>query len=713
MVATSFSLSRGDFGVADLSKILVTPQLPTRSNRPPDYAAEARALNLLASHMAERPNNVLQNLVEIVLDLVNAGSAGISILEGPLFRWLATAGKFKSLLNATLPRTFSPCGVVLDTSAAQVMLRPARCFPYIDDLPSAVEEVALIPFRQGGEIVGTVWAVHHESELRFDEEDLRLLQSVSFFASAGYQLVCERRQAEGVAERLRKADQELRVSEERLRLALDSAEMGSWNVDASSSTFRSDARARAIFGGDVEGKTLRDILPRVHADDVTEVRAAAERFKTGNHNDGVSIDVRILQEGEAARWVSVRGRVNVEAGSGAISSIDGTISDISERKAVEDRLREIAAELSTADRQKDEFLAMLSHELRNPLAPIRSAASLIRLGQDQPEVQLEAVDVMDRQIDHMVRLVDDLLDVSRVRTGKIELRKARVPLTGIVSEAVERVRPLFDELGHFFEADLPAEPIFVMADAQRISQVVSNLLSNAAKYSERGAEIRLRVVPVPNAVRISVSDTGIGIAEEMLAKVFELFAQVDQTLERTGGGLGIGLSLVRSLVELHHGTVEVRSDGIGHGSEFTVILPAESAGGSAALPTAEVPGKGLIPRKILLVDDNRDSAISLAMILKLQGHSTTLAHDGRAAVAMAEQVRPEVMLVDIGLPGLNGYEVARAVRGKPWGPGVTLIALTGWGRDEDRAESAAAGFDSHLVKPLSYPQLNRILCGIA
>jgi PAS domain S-box-containing protein len=390
------------------------------------------------------------------------------------------------------------------------------------------------------------------------------------------------------------------------------------------------------------------------------------------------------------------------------------LSTISHYVAVAyERLR-LLGKLQETDRRKDEFLATLAHELRGPLAPLASALEILKRAQLDADGDGEPLSharaTMDRQLGQMVRLVDDLLDVSRISQGRLELRRERVELTDVVDQAVEACQALADHLGHQLNVSLPSEPVILDADPVRLAQVLGNLLHNACKYTEPGGRIDLSAERQGSDVAISVTDTGIGIPAEALPKVFEMFAQVDGALERSQGGLGIGLTLVRRLVEMHGGTVEVQSEGRNRGSQFTVRLPMLIEEPRPPRP-ARSGGQEqrLTGRRILIVDDNVDSAASLAMLLRITGNETHTAHDGLEAVASAQRLRPDAVLLDIGLPKLNGYEACRRIREQPWSAGMVLVALTGWGQDEDRRKSLDAGFDHHLVKPVDYAALSRLL----
>jgi CheY-like chemotaxis protein len=371
-------------------------------------------------------------------------------------------------------------------------------------------------------------------------------------------------------------------------------------------------------------------------------------------------------------------------------------------------------ELLEADRRKDEFLATLAHELRNPLAPIRNAVQLLR-AEPSPRKELQlARDIIDRQLNQMVRLVDDLLDVSRITRGKLQLRTERIALADAVNSAIETSRPLIELAGHELTVSLPAEPILLEADLTRLAQVFSNLLNNAAKYTDRGGQIRLSAWREGSDVVVSVADTGIGVSAEQLPRIFEMFSQVTPALERTQGGLGIGLSLVRGLIEMHGGSIEARSDGVGRGSDFRVRLPVllEIPAGLSERCGAEATPAG-VQCRVLVVDDNQDAAKSLALMLRALGHTCETAFDGAEALQVAERFRPEVALLDIGMPKFNGYEVARRLRAEPWGRGLMLIALTGWGQEEDKRLAREAGFDHHLTKPATMDELQRLIVSSA
>jgi PAS domain S-box-containing protein len=389
---------------------------------------------------------------------------------------------------------------------------------------------------------------------------------------------------------------------------------------------------------------------------------------------------------------------------GRVTGVVLVFRDVTERRRAEQTLLQ-------ADRRKDEFLATLAHELRNPLAPIRNSIELLRHADGNADLIGQASLIMERQVGLMVRLVDDLLDISRITQGKVQLRKERVELAAVVQSPVEECRPLIEGQSHELTVTLPPGPIYLEADPTRLGQAFANLLRNAAKYTDKGGRIWLTAERQGGEVVVSVRDTGIGIAAEHLSHIFEMFSQVTPALDRTQGGLGIGLALVKGLVKLHGGSVEARSSGIGLGSEFTVRLPTVEAPGQESQRPKDNGEKSPGGKKcrILIADDLQDSVDSLAMMLRMAGHEIQTAHDGLAAVQAAATFRPDVALLDIGMPKMNGYQAARHIREQEWGKKMVLVALTGWGQEEDKRRATEAGFDHHLTKPVEPAALEKLL----
>jgi PAS domain S-box-containing protein len=421
-----------------------------------------------------------------------------------------------------------------------------------------------------------------------------------------------------------------------------------------------------------------------------------------------TIEQRLRRRDGVYRWFLVRAEPERDA-AGQVVRWYGTCTDIDEAKHLERHLVTQESLLREADQRKDRFLATLSHELRNPLAPIRNAAQILGLPALPPQRLNWAQAVIKRQVTHMAWLLDDLLDVARITQGKLELKKSLVSLQSIVDAAVETTQSLLEERRHHLAVCLPADVPLLDADPVRLSQVLANLLNNAAKYTDCGGRIELSASVEGNAVRISVKDNGIGIPPQSHDRIFEMFSQIGCSTHAEGG-LGIGLSLVKGLVALHGGTTQVASDGAAHGSEFTIRLPlpvlADPTDNGASAP--ELPPCAM-RRRVLIADDNADAADSLAMLVELDGHEVRVAHGGRAALEVAEEFRPQVALLDIGMPDLTGYQVAEALRQEAWGRTIELVALTGLGQDQDRRRSKAAGFDRHLTKPIDMDELTGML----
>jgi len=503
-----------------------------------------------------------------------------------------------------------------------------------------------------------------------------------------------------------RAEVAVMVSEGRYRRLFESAKDGILILDADTA-YITDANA-----------FITELLGYSHADLIGKELWQIGLFKDVDESKAA---MRKLQENRYIRYEDIPletkegRRIDVEFVSNVYSEdhhsvIQCNIRDITERKQLENQLKQVAVERVEADRRKDEFLAMLAHELRNPLAPILNALQIIRLTGGSGLTIVAASEMMERQVNQMVRLVDDLLDVSRISRGKIELRRGRVELTSAINHAVAAIRSQVQSMEHDLLVTLPSQPIYVNADPTRLAQVVGNLLSNACKFTDIGGSISLTVERDGQQAVIRVRDTGVGIAAEQFPFIFDIFTQIDTSLERSVSGLGIGLMLVKTLVEMHDGTVDVSSAGVGLGTEFVVRLPAMTETSEAIIPDAtDINPMPSIARRILVVDDNRDSATTMAMLLKLIGNETSTAYDGLEAVEAAAAFRPDVVLLDIGLPKLNGYEAARRIRAQPWGKEMVLVALTGWGQDEDRLKSTAAGFNGHMVKPVDFAALIKLL----
>lgn len=581
-----------------LDAVLRTEQLRKRPSRPPDYAAESRALASLVQALADAPRTILQALADKTLEVLSAGSAGLSLLtrDGERFYWAAIAGQWSPHLGGGTPSGFGPCGDVIDRNEPLLFSHWEKRYPYLASATPLAEEGLLVPFHVGGRAVGTIWVIAHDAGRKFDAEDLRLLQSLGRFAAAAYE-------------------------------AMESL-------------------------GAVEQR-----------------RAA----------------LNLLEDA------------------------------VRERKLAEDsnrQLRESEAALREADRRKNEFLALLGHELRNPLMPISNASELLArsIGSGNPGARA-AVEMIKRQVSHLARLVDDLLDVGRITQGRIQLRCRPVELGGIIAEAVETVGPQLEARQHRIHvATSTREPLYVQGDSTRLVQCVANVLANAVKYTDPGGDIGIRARAAAGAAVIEISDTGVGIAPELLPRIFDLFVQGDRGLDRSQGGLGIGLAIVRQLIEMHGGEVTARSNGQGSGSVFEIRLPRIDP--PQDMPADATPD-GVRPLRVLIVDDNIDAATSIAMLLTAQGHHAETVNSSKDALEAIDSFKPEVALLDIGLPEMDGYELATRLREQPACNGMRLIALTGYGQPDDRQRALDCGFDDHLVKPIAFGVLERTLAAQA
>jgi signal transduction histidine kinase/ActR/RegA family two-component response regulator len=544
---------------ATLEEVDIRAELQFRPQRPPDYEAEHGALTVLAKEMAENPRNMLQKLVETALDLCQADTAGISLIEGDVFRWEALAGVHASARKGTMPRDASPCGICIDQDATQLMHLADRCFPALMAEPRFVEAL-LIPFHDHGRPIGTVWIVAHQEDRKFDGEDERILHTLANFASAGWQL-----------------------------------------------------------------------------------------------------------------W-----------------------------KAYEN-----AAESS---RRKDDFMAMLGHEFRNPLSAILSASEVLhQIGTNDAGLK-QARGIVTRQARHLGRMVDDLTDLSRISLGRLEVQKETVQIRTLVARALEMTRAQIERHRHHLSVRMPAEPMWVEGDPGRLTQALSNLLDNAAKYTPDGGEISVIAESAGEDVCIKVRDNGIGISSHQVDAVFGLYAQLEGSASNGSAGLGLGLALVRSLVELHGGTIEVVSAGPGKGSQFTVCLPILPKPALHTNGNGTANGSvGSARRRILVVEDNTDLAEAMKQILALKGYAICIAADGEMALKSLRSFDPDVVLLDIGLPDIDGYQVARKMRESTLRNDLVILALSGHGQDEDQRRSIEAGCNGHLLKPVPLDVLESFL----
>jgi PAS domain S-box-containing protein len=510
----------------------------------------------------------------------------------------------------------------------------------------------------------------------------------------------------GFRSRQREAERALRESELRLQLVVNGSGVAIWDSDLSSGHTYWNRRTFELFGYEPTkdgGVTMEMWRQRLHPDDEPAVRQAFDHAIKGKSN--FIVEHRIVRAPGDIIWVSAFGRYYYDA-QGEPVRFAGMNLDITERKRAQEELR-------AADKHKDEFLAVLAHELRNPLAPLRDSLRLFESSSIVDPTLNTARRIMQRQTSQMVRLIDDLLDVSRISRNRLELRKEITTVGEAIESAVETCRPALNAGGHRLNVQMPAEPLYVNADRVRLAQIFGNLLSNSAKYTHPGGDIGITVSKDAGEAAINVTDTGIGIASEDLTRVFEMFTQVGRESDHRVGGLGIGLALVSRLVQMHGGTVSASSAGPGEGSTFTVRLPLSVPEAARAGTLPGRPAQAASERrKVLVTDDNEDAATALALLLTHMGNDVQIAHDGEEALTVAARFQPDLILMDVGMPRLDGLETTRRLRKTEWGRRAAIVALTGWGQEADKRRSHEAGADDHLVKPVDPEALQKVLASM-
>jgi two-component system CheB/CheR fusion protein len=555
--------------------------------------------------------------------------------------------------------------------------------------PAAVG--AAILYGEHGGLVGTAFGF-----------STLVTSSALFFAAAvwivtGTMLRSESAKAQAEATR-DAAERRLRVGEQHLRIALEAARLGTWEYLVKSGELLTSAQCKAIYGLQaMDSFRYSDFIAAIVPEQRERVQDSAEQALNASTDYKEQYEVE-WPDG-TLHWVLAYGRPLIDE-NGNIRMV-GVSLDVTESV----RFRET---LELADRRKDEFLATLAHELRNPLAPIRQAVKVTRSEAASAAQRAWGLNVIDRQASHMAVLLDDLLDVSRITRSQLTLQKDWIDIASVVEAAMETAEPMITANGHLVRLNKPAGSAIVFVDPVRTSQMLSNLLINAAKYSGPGSEIVLGVELETDRLRFRVQDNGIGIAPDMLDRIFDMFTQVEQDRTRSGGGLGIGLALVRGLAKLHGGSVTASSAGLGKGSEFLISLPLKTRPEVSASLSTQTAAQNA-RRRILIADDNQDALETLKLLLEMDGHEIQTAPDGSAALALAEQMSPHVMLLDLGMPGLSGFELAARVRERPWGRQVLIIAITGWGQAQDRQRSLEAGFNHHMTKPIDYDALRVLL----
>jgi PAS domain S-box-containing protein len=526
------------------------------------------------------------------------------------------------------------------------------------------------------------------------------------------ELISTRKSAENSLAALHEVQQELQKSRDFLSIAIRSAQMGVWSEDLQSRHVWWSPELEQLTGLTEKefGNTSEAFYKLMHADDRTFFITAIQKAIQMKAEYNIQFRLQHI----AGHWLTMEGRGHATySENGEPLSIFGIVIDISDRKVTEEKLRELNLQLYVADRRKDEFLATLAHELRNPLAPVSNVLEIMRLKETSDPFIHWSRDIIQRHVSQMTHLIDDLMDASRITQGRLELRIQQINIADVIQQAIEISHALMKESRHTFTVKKPEKPIIIHADATRIIQIISNLLINAAKYTPEGGAICLNTFQDDGYVVLSVVDSGIGIPSEHLANVFNMFSQLSPALERSQGGLGIGLALVRGLVELHGGTIVAHSEGAGKGSEFIVRIPISNSAMDITPIIEHANTARINAKRILIIDDNLDASDSLALLLELNGHITFTAINGLTGLSVAEEFYPDVILLDIGLPDINGYEVARRIRQQPWGKKITLIAITGWGQHKDKELAKRSGFNHHLTKPVKFQSLHCLIQSIS
>lgn len=765
---------------ATLDKLRGIEVLSRRVSRAENFRAENGALITLAHELANNPSNLLHKLAEITCELCRADAAGVSIIEpDDTCRWHAGAGLAARYLDGTKTYLPSSCGIAAVYEEPVLLQNPTGLFPHSFGIHPPVVEALLVPFCDEEHHAGTLWGTIHSPERAFDTEDLRLMTSLSNFASAAHHLTRsmdedasvrdvlgrhmeQRTEALSLANRTlqyqmserERIDATLRETQKQLEAevaALNRLQELSTNLltvpDLPAALTEILKAATELHQADMGYIRLYDPERKVLSIEVHQgfEEEFIDRFKTVDGSD----------DSPCARALRTRRRVMVEdihaekqpgmdlhaAELGQYRAIQTTplhsregkplgvlsihfrfprvpakqrsgVLDLFARQAADfiESLR-ITEQLKDADRRKDEFIATLSHELRNPLAAIDSSAMLLEHPHVDSVKRDWAIQVVRRQCRTMKILLDDLLDVSRFTLGRVTLQKQSLSLAALIESAVETTQSLMDEANHTLSVTKPPMSLRVYGDATRLTQIFSNLLSNAAKYTERGGKIRLDVQPTAAGVTVSITDNGIGIEPTCLEEIFGMFSQAKSNRHLMAGGLGIGLALVRVIAELHGGRVYATSKGVGQGSAFHVDLPVAQPEANRSFPQA---AQTLRPDpepqakkgcRILVADDNEAAAMAVSMLLQRDGHEILIVNDGASALQEAQRFQPHIALLDIGMPHLSGYDVARRIRAAPWGSAMRLIAATGWGQEKDKKLAEEAGFDAHLTKPINFKDL--------
>jgi len=643
--------------------------------------------------------SLLYDVLDAALEITGARMGNVQLLDHGALKIVAQRGFHAPFLEFFAEVRHGPasCGeamrrgervLVEDITSSPIFANSRALEVLLEAGARAVQSTPIV--NHSGALVG-MFSTHFCEPHRPDPRELRLLDLLA-------------RQAGAFIER----------DEARVALTEKERQLARITESVGSPIAQCDRDFRYVFANEAYARLIRlpleqivgrPIVDVIGAEAFETIRPSVERVLRGER---VEYETPINYPGIGQRYLHAVYVPNTDAEGQVVGWFAG-LADITERKRIEEELRATEEALRAANRHKDEFIAVLGHELRNPLSVIQNGVEMLRrpdLASRTPEV----LGMLDRQVGHMVRLVDDLLDLSRVARGGIELRHERINLADVLNKAVENSRPLIESQGHTVAVTLPPQAVYLAGDSDRLVQAIGNLLSNACKFMDKGGRIELTGESANQAALIRVRDHGIGIATGDARRIFEMFAQVDSSMQRSNG-LGIGLTLVKGIVEKHGGTVDVQSGGPGQGSEFVVRLPA-LAGETTEVLSEMTESEQVTRRDVLIVDDNRDSAQTLAELLAAYGHKTHVVHDGMEALEAAERLHPEVVLLDIGLPKLDGYDACRRIRSQPWGGKTVLVALTGYGQEKDARRAEQAGFNYHLVKPVKVNALGRVLAAV-
>jgi signal transduction histidine kinase/CheY-like chemotaxis protein len=720
--------------------VIITPELDRRPVRSPDFQADSQVLLALMRALQNADADLWQKLAETALKVCRAHSAGVTIDEEGQgrggMRCQGAAGRLSAIAGYDCPREEGPCGTVLDRRAPILVASPERHFIGMKAYALPIVEMLIVPLAVGAATVGTLWVMAHDDTRRFDREDLRLLTNLSECACVVYQVLQRRVQVQAALARERVGSQLLQAISAGLMREAEPNALYKQILDAATTIMSAEfASMQMVDEGELHlveckgfhpdsvrffervnptfatscARTLstgqRSIIADTEKSELLAGRAELEEFRRSGLRAMLSTPL-LCRSGELVGVLTTHWRVPHEPSAEELRLLDvlaRLAADLMERARTDQALRE-------SDRRKNEFLAMLSHELRNPLAPITTGLELLCRPDNKPEMIQSIHGMMRRQVSHLTRLVNDLLDLSRITRGTIELKRAPLELRVVIEAAIELARPLIDQRQHNLVLEQACCTLPVDGDLERLTQVVSNVLSNAARYTDPEGRIHLRVASEAGQAVIRIRDSGLGIPDGKLEEVFEMFAQVPEHRARSGGGgLGIGLALSRRLVELHGGAIWATSSGLGHGSEFVIRLPLATSTSVADEMIRERSPVAQPGRQVLIIEDNVDAANALRLALESFGHAVQVAHDGPSGLAKLEELAPEVVLLDIGLPGMDGYEAARRLRTGRRGRDVLLVAVTGWGQKDDRERARAVGFDAHLTKPATLEELRAVM----